>query len=68
MNTNQMSLFAPASEKGSREWSLFSGVREDRTAGMFRVQQPIERQGFAVTTIKRAARPQSLFFKPGTQH
>ncbi len=67
-HNRQISLFATPSEKGASEWSVFGGVREDRNAGMFRVQQPQSSARYSVTTIKRPARPQSLFFKPGTQH
>jgi hypothetical protein len=62
----QMSLFSNPSEKGSSEWSAFGGIREDRS-GMFRVREPEPQKRFSVTTLKRPARPQSLFFKRGTQ-
>jgi hypothetical protein len=57
-----MSLFAAPREKGSAEWSAFGGIREDHS-GMFRVKQPEQVSRYSVTTMKRPARPQSLFFK-----
>ncbi len=63
----QISLFSTPIEKGASEWSVFGGVREDRNTGMYRVQSQ-QASRYAVTTLKRPARPQSLFFKPSTQH
>jgi hypothetical protein len=65
-NKNQMSLFAAPREKGSAEWSAFGSIREQR-AGMFRVQQPTSNSRYTVSTLKRPARPQSLFFKRSPQ-
>lgn len=65
-NDSQMSLFATA-EKGSREWAAFNGIRDEHV-GMFRVKQPEQGSRYAVTTLKRPSRPQSLFFKRGMQH
>ena len=39
MEQNQLSMFNAPREKGHREWSAFSAVREDRV-GMYRVLQP----------------------------
>ncbi len=60
-----MSLFATAAEKGAGEWATFSGAREN-TGGMFRVRQPEQVSRYSVTTLKRPARPQSLFFNRQT--
>lgn len=61
-DNNQMNLFP---EKGSNEWASFRAVRED-SVGMFRVRQPDQQSRYAVTTLKRPTRPQSLFFKRQT--
>lgn len=65
-NKNQMSLFTAPREKGSVEWSAFGGIREHHS-GMFRVQQPAQTSRYTVSTLKRPARPQPLFFKRGAQ-
>ena len=63
---SQMSLFATPTEKGNSEWSAFTAVRSDRAAGMYRVAQPSHETRYSVTTMKRAVRPQSLFFNRQT--
>ncbi|MBP9757202.1 MAG: hypothetical protein KBD06_01220 [Candidatus Pacebacteria bacterium] len=61
-----MSLFATPMEKGNAEWSTFRAIREDNAGGMYRVAQSSRETRYSVTTMKRAERPQSLFFKRQT--
>ncbi|MFA7309416.1 MAG: hypothetical protein WC050_00765 [Candidatus Paceibacterota bacterium] len=60
---NQTNLFSQPSEKGSREWSTFSAVR-DTQPGMFRVATPVREQPryTNVVPIKRH-HPQVFTFK-----
>ena len=64
-NDSQMSLFAATADKGSNEWGAFRSVQGDQV-GMFRVREPERQSRYSVTTLKRPARPQSLFFKRQT--